>query len=207
MKITLRADSVEIEGYVNAVGRDSRTMSDEYGYPYVEQMQPGVFARALNSAKRAEKPIRMLLNHRADRALGDTESNLTLEEDNIGLHATATVTDPEVIELARSKRLVGWSFGFYRMDGNREYANGKERDVVTEIELEEVSLIDDTMTPVYAGTSVHSRADEEEKQLLIRAANQDAVFTLWDSPQAENKKPEKVDYRYYHTIINHLKGE
>ena len=207
MKITLRADSVEIEGYVNAVGRDSRTMSDEYGYPYVEQMQPGVFARALNSAKRAEKPIRMLLNHRDDRVLGDTESNLTLEEDNIGLHATATVTDPEVIELARSKRLVGWSFGFYRMDGNREYANGKERDVVTEIELEEVSLIDDTMTPVYAGTSVHSRADEEEKQLLIRAANQDAVFTLWDSPQAENKKPEKVDYRYYHTIINHLKGE
>ena len=49
MKITIRADdSVEIEGYVNAVGRDSRRMVDQYGNDFVEQMQPGVFALALS---------------------------------------------------------------------------------------------------------------------------------------------------------------
>ena len=49
MKIRIRADSVEVEGYVNAVGRDSRKLVDEYGYPYVEQIQPGAFAKALST--------------------------------------------------------------------------------------------------------------------------------------------------------------
>ena len=48
MKIQIRSDSVEIEGYVNAVGRDSRPMRDRStGERFVEQIVPGVFTRAL----------------------------------------------------------------------------------------------------------------------------------------------------------------
>ncbi len=210
MKITLRADSVEIEGYVNAVGRDSRKMLDEYGYPFVEQIAPGTFGRALEDKKDHDQIIKILLNHKMERCLGDTGSNLDLKEDSIGLYAKTTITDPETIELARNKKLRGWSFGFYPLDEKEEYTSRGTRKIITELALEEVSLIDDTMTPVYAGTSVHSRADEEEKTLLIRASDQDAIYTTWDQAPEEKKPVENrtqpVDYRYYHQIIETLKG-
>lgn len=222
MKVQIRADgSVEIDGYVNAVGRDSRRIRDEYGNEFVEQIQPGAFAVALN--KRGEdKPVKCLLNHNEARLLGDTNTNLKLEEDNIGLHANVIITDAEVIELARAKRLSGWSFGFYYLDSKTDYdySNHVERSVVTELELEEVSIIDDTMTPVYAGTSIHSRA-EEKKEILLRAFDNDVISYTSDTP---DKKPEEraedeteapkqvkeepeteVDYTRYHDTINRLR--
>lgn len=214
MKITIRSDSVEIEGYVNAVGRDSRRMSDEYGNGFVEQMQPGVFALALS--KNAE--VEMLLNHKADRVLGKTGDNLELEEDSIGLHARATVTDPEVIQLARDGRLVGWSFGFYPLDSRTayDYDTHVERSIVTEIDLREVSIIDDTMLPVYAGTSVHARAQEKDK-LITRAMTSDVIRTMDNrkaeepkEPQEEEPAPEQraeetPDYSKYHETIERLR--
>ena len=44
MKITLRTDSIEVEGYVNAFGRDCRMLMDENGYAFREQIDPGTFA-------------------------------------------------------------------------------------------------------------------------------------------------------------------
>ena len=211
MKITIRSDSVEIEGYVNAVGRDSRRMSDEYGNGFVEQMQPGVFALALS--KNAE--VEMLLNHKADRVIGKTGDNLELEEDSIGLHARATVTDPEVIQLARDGKLVGWSFGFYTLDSRTayDYDTHVERSIVTEIDLREVSIIDDTMLPVYAGTSVHARAQEKDK-FITRAMTSDVIRTMdnrkAEEPQEKEPAPEQraeetPDYSKYHETIERLR--
>lgn len=214
MKITIRSDSVEIEGYVNAVGRDSRRMSDEYGNGFVEQMQPGVFALALS--KNAE--VEMLLNHKADRVIGKTGDNLELEEDSIGLHARATVTDPEVIQLARDGKLVGWSFGFYTLDSRTayDYDTHVERSIVTEIDLREVSIIDDTMLPVYAGTSVHARAQEKDK-LITRAMTSDVIRTMdnrkaeepkelqEEEPAPEQRAEETPDYSKYHETIERLR--
>lgn len=212
MKIRIRADSVEIEGYVNAVGRDSRRMTDEYGNEFVEQMQPGVFALALS--KRSE-PVKMLHNHNKDKVIGSTDDNLELEEDSIGLHARATVTDPEIVQLARDDKLVGWSFGFHQLDARTSYDfdNHVERSVVTEIDLVEVSLIDDTMLPIYAGTSVHARAQEKEK-LVTRAMDRDVIRTLKDESEtkqgdtakrAEESPKEVIDYTKYHEIIERLR--
>ncbi len=212
MKITIRADSVEIEGYVNAVGRDSRRMVDQFGNDFVEQIQPGAFALALT--KNAE--VQMLLNHKESRVLGQTGDNLELEEDSIGLHARATVTDPEVIELARSGKLVGWSFGFYQLDARTayDYDAHVERSIVTELDLREVSIIDDTMLPVYAGTSVHARAEEKDK-LVTRAMSSDIIRTLYQKDEKQDRseepkekeeaKPEPVDYSKYHETINRLR--
>lgn len=163
MKITLREDSVELEGYVNAVGRDSRLMTDDWGFTFREQMQPGVFARALNEREKAGKPIRILLNHDSTRELGSTETNLVLEEDSIGLHALCTITDPEVIDKARKNELVGWSFGFYQLDANEEWGENGRRVIVTELDLDEVSIIDTRALPAYAGTSVHTRSEDKPK--------------------------------------------
>ena len=212
MKITIRADSVEIEGYVNAVGRDSRRMSDEYGNDFVEQMQPGVFALALS--KRTE-PVTMLHNHRKERAIGSTDDNLVLEEDSIGLHANAVVTDPEIVQLARDGKLVGWSFGFYQLDARTmyDYDNHVERSIVTELDLQEVSLIDDTMLPVYAGTSVHARAKDNTK-LVTRAMDRDVIRILAEEVKVPNEEligrraeaqEHTLDYSEYHEIINRLR--
>ena len=102
MKIQIRSDSVEIEGYVNAVGRDSRPMRDRStGERFVEQIVPGAFTRALS-----RNDVDLLLDHDEKRLLGNTKTNLELTEDSIGLKARATVTDKEVIEKARAKAQV-----------------------------------------------------------------------------------------------------
>ena len=83
MRVELRNDSVYIEGYVNAVGRDSRPIRDRTtGKRFVEQIVPGTFKRAL-----AKNEVKLLLDHDSTSELGSTETNLTLYEDNIGLRA------------------------------------------------------------------------------------------------------------------------
>ena len=213
MKITIRADSVQIEGYVNAVGRDSRKITDEYGNAFVEQIRPGVFGMALN---RAKEDIPVLLDHDPTRRLGDTGSNLKLEEDTIGLHADVLITDPAIVELARSQKLSGWSFGFIPLDTDvtYDYDNHVERRVVTELELHEVSIIDDAMTPVYAGTSIHARANDNKK-ITLRAMDNDTVAYISEEVapvqepvNTENraKEPQKpVDYKKYHETIGRLR--
>ena len=158
MRIEIRSDSVLIEGYVNAVARDSRPMRDrKTGKRFVEQIVPGVFQRALK-----HNDVDLLLNHDKSRNLGSTKSNLILYEDNIGLRAKAEITDPEVIQKAKEKKLRGWSFGFYERDASEEdLPNGMNRRYVEEMELLEVSIIDERKLPVYEGTSIETRAEGE----------------------------------------------
>lgn len=159
MRIEIRADSVLIEGYVNAVARDSRPIRDrKTGKRFVEQIVPGVFERALK-----RNDIDLLLNHDATRVLGSTKTNLTLTEDSIGLRARAEVTDPEIIQKAREKKLRGWSFGFIERDATEEdLPNGLQRRYVEDLVLKEVSIVDERKLPVYEGTSIETRAAGEE---------------------------------------------
>lgn len=156
MRIEVRSDSVLIEGYVNAVARDSRPMRDKKtGKRFVEQIVPGVFKRALK-----HNDVDLLLNHDKTRNLGSTKTNLTLYEDSIGLKARAEITDLEVIQKAREKKLRGWSFGFYERDASEEeLPNGMNRRYVEDLELLEVSIIDERKLPVYEGTSIETRAE------------------------------------------------
>ena len=109
------------------------------------------------------KEIKMLLNHDYSREIGSTAKNLRLMEDNIGLRAIAEVSDEEVIEKARSGKLRGWSFGFIEERAREEdAASGMKRRFVEEMDLREVSLIDERKVPCYAGTSITMRADGDE---------------------------------------------
>lgn len=194
MRIELRNDSVVIDGYVNAVARDSRPIRDKAtGSRFVEQIVPGVFRRALE-----KNHVDLLLDHDEKRNLGSTETNLTLCEDEIGLRAHAEITDPEVIEKARKKKLRGWSFGFREKDASEEeLQNGMKRRYVEEMELVEVSLIDEKKTPCYRGTSVEVRATGDE---VIQS---DVVEVRATYAEMQEKRAP-VDYKKYKDRIKEL---
>lgn len=191
MRINLREDSVELEGYVNAVERSSKTLTDRIGN-FVERICAGAFKRAL---KRGNN-VHILLNHDWDRDLGSTEQgNLELEEDNIGLRVRATITDPDVIQKARNGELVGWSFGFE----DRDVENGLEGGVflrkVKDLFLHEVSVLDNTKQPAYAGTQVYARSIDGEEHIIYRGAentdeNVEVVEIKKEQEPVEEQKTE-----------------
>lgn len=144
MRIEIRSDSVILDGYINVCLRESRVLPSPRGQ-FVEEIVPKTFERALDNADSVE----LLFNHNKDRKLGSTkEGNLDLREDNVGLRATATIYDQEVMEKARKGELRGWSFGFSVLkDSWRKKENGMQKRSVEEIELFEVSVLD--KTPAY----------------------------------------------------------
>lgn len=145
MKVEIRSDCVVLDGYVNAVARDSRVMLDEQGEKFVEQITPGTFTRALQMATNVD----CLLNHDKLKKLASTqEGTLELYEDNIGLRANVTIRDNTVIEKAKKKLLRGWSFGFVS-HGEHEECSTIKRRFIDDLELFEVSIIDDTFLPCY----------------------------------------------------------
>ena len=158
MEIRIKKDAVEISGYVNAVERKSKPLWSRMGQ-FIERICKGAFGKSL----KRNDDVRILLNHDWNRDLGGTkDGNLELNEDSIGLHARATITDPEVVEKAKNGDLVGWSFGFY----DREVENKRDEDGyplrdVKDLDLEEVSILDKSHTPAYDGTLVSVRSEEK----------------------------------------------
>lgn len=202
MRIEIRNDSVLLDGYVNAVARDSKPVITPRG-KVVEQIEPRAFQRALDRAENVD----LLLNHDKTRNLGSTQDgNLELFEDNIGLRAIATVTDPEVIEKARQKKLKGWSFGQYvNKDRMEERAEQIPRRHVEDLDIFEVSIIDDRMSPIYAGTSIEQRAEQE----IVAEQRGDefrAVTIEIEKPVVEEKKPEPIDYSEFENKIVSLRA-
>lgn len=207
MNIRITDDSVQIDGYVNAVERLSKPLKDRLG-EFVERVKAGAFKKAL---KRNDN-VRILLNHDWKRDLGGTkDGNLELYEDAIGLHARATITDEEVIEQAKRGDLVGWSFGFTDRDVENGEENGYTVRNVKDLDLYEVSLIGKGMTPAYDGTLVTVRAEDNERVNLAE------VMECEVNVRVEEEKPAKednhaddngaIDYKQYHDMIAEMKGE
>lgn len=158
MKVNVRADSVEIEGYVNAIERNSKPLMSRIGN-FIERICKGAFNKAL----KRNDDVHLLLNHDWNRDLGSTKKgNLELTEDNIGLHARATITDPEVVQKARNGDLVGWSFGFQDRDVDNSTYEGMPYRAVKDLDLFEVSILDRTKRPAYDGTLITARSEGEE---------------------------------------------
>lgn len=204
MQITVRADSVEIEGYVNAVERKSKPLMSRMGQ-FVERVCKGAFKRAIDR----NGDVRLLLNHDPSRDLGGTgDGNLELTEDSIGLKARATVTDPEVIDLARKGDLVGWSFGFLDMDVvNKRDEDGIPLRDIKDLDLREVSILDRTKTPAYDGTLVSVRAEETmffgedvESEIFIRTEESE------EPAQQETAEVKNINYDEYEKLIQDMKS-
>ena len=196
MRIEIRNDSVVLDGYVNAIARDSRPMLDDNGEKFVEQISPKTFQRALEK----NDDILCLLNHEPSRVLGSTkQGNIELFEDNIGLRAICKITDGEVIEKAKKGKLRGWSFGFEALKEHEEpLANGLKRRFVDEMNLAEVSIIDEHKIPCYVGTSIELRADGNSK---IEFRGEDFKAKIIDETE------RKIDYSEYEQILKQIGGK
>lgn len=200
MRINIREDQVEIEGYVNSIERKSKPLMSRIGR-FIERICKGAFKKAIQR----NDNIRLLLNHNWERDLGGTkDGNLTLTEDNIGLHARATITDKEVIEKARNGSLVGWSFGF----NDREVENSVEHGIPTrdvkDLDLYEVSILDRTKTPAYEGTLISVRSDEEY-QYFGEPFISNLEIREDQKPKEKEEKP--IDYSKYDELLKEMKGE
>ena len=167
MKVEVRNDSVVITGYVNAVERWSKPLRMNLRgvmQKFIERIKAGTFRTAL----KRNNNVKVLLNHNPDRELANTKDGTAiLEEDNIGLRAEVTITDAEVVEKARNNKLVGWSFGFYSNSDDVASEGTMATRTVTDMDLVEVSILDDTKSPAYYGTSIETRS-EGEKPMEIR---------------------------------------
>lgn len=143
---------------VNAIERNSKPLMSRIG-KFIERVCKGAFAKAI----KRNNDIHILLNHDWNRDLGSTkQGNLELTEDNIGLHARATITDKEVIEKAKRGDLVGWSFGFSDRDVENSLEKGMPTRSIKDLDLYEVSILDRTKTPAYDGTLITARAETNE---------------------------------------------
>lgn len=205
VRIEIRNDSVILDGYVNAVLRDSRPIPSNRGR-FIEQIEPRAFQNALDRTDNVD----LLLNHDKNRKLGSTkEGNLQLFEDNIGLRAICTVTDADVIEKAKNKQLRGWSFGFY---ANKDHWEDTDKEIqrrfVEDLDIFEVSIIDNTKTPAYIATSIEQRDD---KEVVTENRCNDFKAIIVDETIKENKKTEEkeerevIDYSLYEKEIEMLK--
>lgn len=181
MRIEIRNDSVVLDGYVNAVDRESKPIPSVKG-KFIEKIKPGAFQRSLKKRLNVD----LLLNHDEKRKLGSTlDGNLELFEDSIGLRAICTITDSEVIEKAKNKQLRGWSFGFYtKKDKWEKFKDGYDKRIVEELDLFEVTIVDNTRNPAYSATSIEMRNNEE-----VLSENRLTDFN--SITITENKKEEK----------------
>jgi len=161
VKIEIRSDSVKLSGYVNAVERRSAVLPQRICRTapgnFVEVIRSGTFGASLS----ARPEVQLKFNH--ERTIGGTGDGLELREDNIGLHAEATITDPDVVSAARAHKLTGWSFGFTspKEDWSDPDSEGVYTRSISELDLVEVSIL--TKRPAYPATSVEVRDGEAQE--------------------------------------------
>lgn len=198
MRIEIRGNQVLLDGYVNAVERESRVLPSPRGR-FKEKIRPKTFEKALRKADDVE----LRFNHDPNMHLGSIkEGNLQLFEDNIGLRAIATVTDDSVIQKAKNGELRGWSFGF--IDNNPTWEDGSEGIALRyldDIDLIEVSILD--KTPAYIATSIEARGED---QVISEQRGDEFRAEIEDLTKVEENREESlVDYSFYEKEIEFLK--
>lgn len=188
------SDGYNIEGYVNAVGRESELLySPVRNKWFKEIMEPGVFKRSLEK----NTDIPMLLEHDETREVARTsEGTLELSEDSIGLKFKATINDKDLYDSISNGEINSCSFGFVCQEDEFEFVNNKqEKRYVKDISLLEVSLV---KNPAYVGSLVEARNMEmalqelntigkEEKPMDKTKEEQRAYCSrIWDTQDAIN---------------------
>lgn len=210
MKIEIRsARELRVSGYVNAVERDSKVLPAEMACgadsQFVEKVRAGAFKRAI-----ARNPdVRLYFNH--EREIGSVSGGeLRLFEDNIGLHADAVITDPEIVGAAKRGELRGWSFGFSGAKSIWEpVSENLKRRTLTDFDLSEVSIL--TKNPAYFGTSVEMRGEDNGVDIREVRVFEDAAENIGAGSEAENMENTSGNGRFFITQkqleLLKLKGE
>lgn len=179
MKIEIRENGLNLEGYINVSERPSKPLRDSGGQ-FVEVVREGVMGRAIQ-----RRNIKLLFNHDWNRELGDTNSNLQLQENSIGLFFRAFITDSEVIEKAKRGLIKGCSFGFRALKQTKENINGICKRYLEDIDLFEVSILD--REPAYSGCLAEIRSLEDE-DLEVR----EIPLEIQETTEEENVEESEI---------------
>ena len=200
MKIQIRNGTAIIEGYVNAVERFSKPLYDTRG-KFIERIMPSVFQKALER----NNDVLTLLNHDHEEVLARTKDGTAeLIEDNIGLKARVQVSDETLIKKAKDGKLRGWSFGFIANKEERTVnEEGLEERTIRDLDLIEVSIIDDKKTPAYYGTSIEMR-DNNTKIIEFRAEF-DSDTELIDEDKSSESETKLTYNEKYELLRNGLR--
>jgi HK97 family phage prohead protease len=190
MKMEIRADnSLKIEGYVNAVMRESRPVMTPQG-----KVNEIVEERAFEKALERTDNVPMTVDHNPNKQIANTkDGTLKLYEDNIGLRAEAIISDAETVENARQGKIKGWSFGMRNVSAElEERANKLPLRRIKSLDLDHVTLVVNKI-PCYSATSLELRADEEinveERAFETKVEVSEAKKTI-DYSKFENRLKE-----------------
>jgi phage head maturation protease len=196
MKMEIRADGLHINGYVNVPGRESRPVITPRG-KVIEIVEQRAFQRAIEKAA----AIELRVDH--ERAIATTaDGTLKVYEDAVGLRAESIITDPQIIEAARQKKLKGWSFDMRNVkDEIEERAGQLPIRRIKSFEMSEITLAVNRM-PVYSSMSIEVRADAEIETEL-RAG--ESEITVVDTVVQPVKAPDLSAYR--HQINKRMTGK
>ena len=212
MKISIRkigdTDTVHLEGYVNAVERESRELPPNMApegktdKPFYEVVHAGVFTESMHR----EPDVGFMFNH--SRWLGSAGGGeIKLREDSIGLYCSADTSDPEVVAAARAGKLRGWSFGFaHEVDDWKDGEDGKRRRYLSRLDLREVSIL--TETPAYIATTVSVRGDSTDT-VTVQYREYPEEVTTAEEPAANDNNNNTNTARAYRNLYEllRLKGE
>ena len=187
MKIEVRANGAHITGYVNATEKKSKPVMTPHGL-CVEVIEPRAFEKALERGG----DIGVTVDHDGTHVYATTDDGTcTLFEDAIGLHADVLIRDPTVIELAKTGRIRGWSFGMFNVVDELEQRAG---DVpirhIKALDLDHITLVVNKI-PVYSATSVELRADVETV-LELRSMEDQAQITVQEAAPSFDLSPWKA---------------
>jgi uncharacterized protein len=157
VKSKVQTEQVEISGCVNLTGSYSRVIKRSK-VMFVERIAPGAFEKALQHAKN----IKLLAYHDEGITLGSIKhGNLKLWEDNEGLKCECVVFHPEIIKMAKEKKLDKFSFGFRPLKEHFEEIHprkdGVKLRVIEDMELTEVSILDKYHRAAYQNTLMKVR--------------------------------------------------
>ncbi len=201
MRVQVRNGKVIIDGYVNAVERDSKVLYDNRG-KFIEKIRAGTFQKALERTDNVD----VLLDHEKERKLADTKSGKAkIYEDSIGLRAIVEIDDSEVISKAKENKLRGWSFGFICNKEDRKLNEaGIEERTVRDLDLFEVSIIDDRKTPAYIGTSIELR-DDDVKVIEYRTDESVELDIKEEPEEVKEDNAKKIDYSEYEERLRKVK--
>lgn len=188
MEIEKRGTQVHLRGYVCAAGRDSRVLHHPAHGDFVETVEPGTFAKALQEAD----DVDFTIDH--GRSLGGLGAgNLELEEDAIGLKAHAWTDDAAVARAAEKGELRGWSFTFRAKPGGDVWEKGTDgepaRRSLRDISLLEVAILD--ITPAYIATTVDTETRSAEGTETV----QTEVRSVSDPGTAKQPEFNEIELR------------
>ncbi|ENB9402999.1 phage major capsid protein [Bacillus cereus] len=200
-EVNQSSDGFFVRGLVNPTGKDSHVLYDKHGNPFIECVEPGVFADALKRGN----DVKLLLEHDKNMLLARTkDETLKLTETSRGLEMEATLVPSNQSEhihaLIKRGTLNKMSFGMVVLDDEWKKENDVDKRFIKKLALYECSIVSD---PAYEDSTIEARSSDirqnieipnfEERGQKIMKLNSMSVKQLNEYKQELLEESQQID--------------